>query len=207
MQRYYATIAYNLYYLESIGYTLSATRFLINKCKIMQIPVICSTLNKMGIDRNVYRHIVFGPKHTVVMALRHLHTLQGMSRIQYLIGHITNDDGVSKLMCICIEAIQLEVLLFSLHGYTLISRSWINEIWSCNELFFFTIMIANTWLPHPQRDSDQTIMSLAVNHVIVENFEIHWLKYRYNLLFQSLLHSIPGSKGENRLFPTMTLRC
>jgi hypothetical protein len=104
------------------------------------------------------------------MALHHLHTLQVIHRIQYLIGHITNDGGVAKLMRICIEAIQLEVrmfepfffLPFSLHGSTLISRSWINEIWSFNELFSGTIMISNTWLPHQQRDYNQAIMPVAV---------------------------------------------
>jgi hypothetical protein len=104
------------------------------------------------------------------MALHHLHTLKGIHRIHYLIGHITNDDGIAKLMRICIEAIQLEVvtfkpfffLPFSLHGPILVSISWINAIWSFNELFYGTIMISNIWLPRPQRDYDQAILSLAV---------------------------------------------
>jgi hypothetical protein len=57
MQRYDATPAYNLYYLGIIGDTLSATRLSVAQCKIIQSPVICATLNKMGI------HIVFGLKH------------------------------------------------------------------------------------------------------------------------------------------------
>jgi hypothetical protein len=124
----------------------------------------------MGINRNVSRHIAFGPKFIDGMALRHLHTLQGIHRIQYLIGHITNNDGVAKLMRICIEATQLEVgmfkpfffLPFSLHGPSLLSRSWINKIWSFNELFVGTMTVSNTWLPHPQRLQDQAIISLAV---------------------------------------------
>jgi hypothetical protein len=73
-------------------------------------------------------------------------------------------------MRICIEAIQLEVgtfepffsLPYSLHGPMLVSRSWINEIWSFNELFIGTITISKSSLPHPQRASDQSIMALAV---------------------------------------------
>jgi hypothetical protein len=72
------------------------------------------------------------------MDLRHIHTLHGTRRIQYLIGHITNNDDVAKLMRIYIYGTQLEVgtfkpfffLPFSLHGPSLVSRSWINEIWS-----------------------------------------------------------------------------
>jgi hypothetical protein len=61
----------------------------------------------MAIHRNVAREIVFGPKRLGGMALYHLHTLQGIHRIQYFIGHIANNDGVCKLMIISIEATQL----------------------------------------------------------------------------------------------------
>jgi hypothetical protein len=155
----------------------------------MQSPVICATLNKMGIKRNVSRHIVFSPKHMGGMDLRHLHTIQGMRRIQYLIGHITNDDSVAKLMRICIEATQLEVgmlepfffLPFSLHGSSLVSRSWINEIWSFNELFSGTIIILNTWLPHPQCVYDQAIMSLPVlfSQIKVNSYKSTFVVYNY----------------------------
>jgi hypothetical protein len=140
IQRYGASTAYNLYNIASIGYTLAATRFSVNQCKIIKIHVVCATLKKMGINWNVSSHIVFGPKHMGCMALHHLHLLQGIRRIQYLIVHITNNDGVAKLMRIFIAAIQLKVgtfepfffLPFFLRGTSLVSRSWINEIWSFN---------------------------------------------------------------------------
>jgi hypothetical protein len=179
MQRYDSTTAYNLYYIASIGYMLAATHFLINQCKIIQSPVICATLNKMGINRNVSRHMIFGPKHMGDMALHHSHTLQGIRRIQYLIGHITNDEGVAKLMSICIEDIQLEVgtfepvffLPFSLHISTHVSRSWINEIWSFNEIFSGTIMISSTWLPHQQRDSPTTKVNSGKSTFVVLTYK------------------------------------
>jgi hypothetical protein len=99
MQPYDSTTAYILYYIASICYTPAATRFSINQCKIIHSPIICATLNKTGINRNVSRNILFGPKHMGGMALRNLHMLQGISRIQYLIGHTVNDDGVAKLEC------------------------------------------------------------------------------------------------------------
>jgi hypothetical protein len=86
------------------------------------------------------------------MAIIHLHMLQVIHRVQYLIGHITNNNGAFKLMRICIKAIQLEVgtfepflfLPYSLHGPTLIPRSWINKIWSLNKLFNGTICQCTT---------------------------------------------------------------
>jgi hypothetical protein len=124
----------------------------------------------MGIHRKVSRNIVFGRTHLGGMALRHLHTLQGIRRTQYLIGRLTNDEGVAKLMRICIEETQLEVgsfepflfLLHSLNGPYLISRSWIYEIWYFNDLYHGTITLSNLWLPHPQRTSDKVIIPLAL---------------------------------------------
>jgi hypothetical protein len=151
MQCYDSSTAYNLYYIASIGFTLAATRFALHQCKYIQVHVICATLNKMGINRNVSRHIIFDPKFMGGMALRH-----------YLIGHIAKNDGLAKLMRICIEATQLEVGMFepffSLHGPSLVSRSWINEIWSFIEIFVGTITNSNTRLPYPQRLHDQSIM-------------------------------------------------
>jgi hypothetical protein len=125
----------------------------------------------MGIKRNISRRIVFGTKHLGGMASRHLHTLQGIRRTQYLIGHLTNNDGVAKLMRIYIEATKLEVgtfeafffLLYYLHGPSLISRSWIHNIWSFNDLFHSTITLSNYWLPHPQSTSNKAIISLVVS--------------------------------------------
>jgi hypothetical protein len=99
MQRYDAKTAYNFYYLASIGYTIAATRFSINQCKTIQKPVICATLNKMSINRNVSCTIIFGPKRLGDMSLSHLHTLQGIRRI---IGHLANNDGMCKLVRIYI---------------------------------------------------------------------------------------------------------
>jgi hypothetical protein len=131
---------------------------------------ICATLKKMGINRNISRNIVFGAKGMGAMALRHLHSQQGIRRIQYLIGHITNNDGVGKLMRICIEAIQLEVgtfepfffLPYSLHGPSLLFQSWIKEKWAFNDLFNGTIIFMNSRLPHPQQTSDAALMSMEV---------------------------------------------
>jgi hypothetical protein len=112
IQRYCAATAYNLYYLATIHYILDSTRFSLTQCKTVQSLVICATLNKMGINRNISRNIFFDPKKIGSMDIRHISTLQGIHRTQYLIGYLTNNEGVAKLMRICIEATQLEVGTF-----------------------------------------------------------------------------------------------
>jgi hypothetical protein len=92
MQRYDATTTYNCYYIASIGYTLTTTQLSINQCKTIQSPISCATLNKMGINSNVAHDIVFGPKRLGGISCSHLHTLQGIRRLQYFVGHIANND-------------------------------------------------------------------------------------------------------------------
>jgi hypothetical protein len=53
MQRQDALIAYNCYCIVSIGYTIAATKLSLHQCKSIPSPVICATLNKMGINRNI----------------------------------------------------------------------------------------------------------------------------------------------------------
>jgi hypothetical protein len=126
-------------------------------------------LNKIGINRNVARAIVFGPKHLGGMSLSVLHTLQGIRRLQYFIRHIDNNDGFGKLIRICVEATQLELgtfkpfylLLHSVHGHYTLTYTWVHKMWSLLELFKGTITLTNSWLPSPQRQNDQFVISLA----------------------------------------------
>jgi hypothetical protein len=157
MQCYDATNAYNCYYLESISYTIAATRFSLQQCKTIQSPVVCATLHKMAMNFNVTRAIVFGPKRLGGMAFCHLHTLKGICIIQYCIGHIANNDGVGKLMRICIKANELEVgtfepFMFTLHsiyGPATLTVSWVLDIWSFLEIFNAMITITKSWIPLP----------------------------------------------------------
>jgi hypothetical protein len=103
MLRQDASLAYNYYYIASIDYTLAATKMSVNQCDEIQIPVICATLNKMGINRNVARNIVFGPKTLGGLETHDLYTIQGTKRLQYFIGHVMCNDGNGNLMRICME--------------------------------------------------------------------------------------------------------
>jgi hypothetical protein len=77
MRRQDASLAYNCYYIASIGYTLAATKMSVDQCDAIQSPVICATLKKMGINRNVARKIVFGTKTLGGLEMHDLYTIQG----------------------------------------------------------------------------------------------------------------------------------
>jgi hypothetical protein len=111
----------------------------------------------MGINCNVSRAIIFDPKHLGGMSLRHLHTLQGILRMQYFMGQIANNDGIGKL--IQLEVGNFEPFLFLLHSvygkYTLTS-TWVHKIWSFLELFQGTTTLTKSLLPSPQQQNNQS---------------------------------------------------
>jgi hypothetical protein len=53
-------------------------------------------------------------------------------------------------------------LLHSVHGHYTLTFTWVNAIWSFLELFKGTITLMNSWIPPPQRQHDQAVMSLAI---------------------------------------------
>jgi hypothetical protein len=73
-------------------------------------------------------------------------------------------------MRICIEATQLKFgtfvpfpfTLHSVHGPSTLTASWVLEIWSFIDLFKATITLKNSWITCPQRQHDQSIMSLTI---------------------------------------------
>jgi hypothetical protein len=162
MHRQDAYLAYNCYYIASIGYTLAATKMYINQCDAIQSPVICTTLNKMGINRNVARKIVFGPKTLRGLEMHDFYTIQGTKGLQYFLGHVMCNDGNGNRARIFMESTQLEVglyepclfLNYKMAGLHLLNKTWITAIWEHLSLSNVTITTTNPWLPLPQREHD-----------------------------------------------------
>jgi hypothetical protein len=171
MRRQDASLAYNCYYIAIIGYTLAVTKMAVNQCDAIQIPVVCATLNKMDINRNVARKIVFGPKTLVGLEMHYLYTIQGTKRLQYFLGHVICNDINSNLMRFCMESTQLEVgtyepflfLNYKMAGSHLFNKTWLTAIWEHLSLSNGTITTTNPWLPQPQIEHDTSLMAIALS--------------------------------------------
>jgi hypothetical protein len=103
-----SAVAYNYFYLPSIGYGMCATTLILQECEYIQRPVINAILPKMVINRKAARVIVFGTAQFGGLGLDHLATLQGHSRLQYRLGHLWCGDHTGQLMRMLIEYTQLE---------------------------------------------------------------------------------------------------
>jgi hypothetical protein len=104
-----SAVAYNLFYLPSLGHGICATTLSFQEYyEDIQRPVINAILPKMGINRKASRAVVFGTAQFGGLGLDHLATLQGHIRLQYLLGHLLCGDRTGQLMRISIEYTQLD---------------------------------------------------------------------------------------------------
>jgi hypothetical protein len=83
-----SAVAYNFFYLPILGCGMCVTTLSLQECEDIQRPVINEILPKMGIHRKAARAVVFGMAQLGGLGLDHLATLQGHSRLQYLLVHL-----------------------------------------------------------------------------------------------------------------------
>jgi hypothetical protein len=62
MWRGKSAVAYNSFYMPSLGYWMPATTLTNEECEDIQRPVVNAILPKMGISRSAPRKVVFGTK-------------------------------------------------------------------------------------------------------------------------------------------------
>jgi hypothetical protein len=161
-----ASLAYNAFYMKSIGYGTPATSLSYQECDNMQKPVVNSILPKMGINRKAVRAVVFRTSQHGGLGLDHLATVQLYGQLQYLIGSIQCNDTTGQLARMMLEFVKLEWGCignvfeqdYEQYNGTIIDKNWITEIWSHLQLYDAKIQINGLWTPEPGREGYTSIM-------------------------------------------------
>jgi hypothetical protein len=91
-------MAYNAFYMPSLGYVTPATTLTKKDCEDIQRPVVNAILPKMGIARSAPRSVVFRTAQYGGLGLTHLAALQDHARLQYLLGQLRCDNDTGRLM-------------------------------------------------------------------------------------------------------------
>jgi hypothetical protein len=136
MWRVDSGMAYNAFYMPSMGYGTPVTKLTKKDCEEIQIPVVNVILPNMGIDRSTPRAVVFGTSQFGGLGLTHLAAQQGHTRLYYLLGHIRCGDATGRLVQMLLEYTQLECgcrgnpLAQDYNNYSalLINTNWITEV-------------------------------------------------------------------------------
>jgi hypothetical protein len=101
-------MAYNDFYMPSMGYGTPATTLTKKDCEEIKRPVVNAILPKMGISLSAPRAVVFGTAQFGGLGLTHITALQGHTSLQYLLGHLRCGDATGRLMQMLLEYTQLE---------------------------------------------------------------------------------------------------
>jgi hypothetical protein len=130
-------LAYNSFYLPSIGYGTPVTTLSQQECYDIQKPVINAILPKMGIGRKAHPSVVFDTAQFGGLGLEHLAAYQGKNRLQYLMGHLRCNITTGKLMRSILDYTQLECGCsgnaleedYERYSRVLLMENWLTGIW------------------------------------------------------------------------------
>jgi hypothetical protein len=169
-------MAYNSFYMASLGYWAAATYLSMDECKEIQKPPVNAILPKMGTNRNTKREVVFGATKYGVLGLTHLAAVQGYGQLQYLLGHLRSDDTSGTLYRILMEFTQLkcgieqEILSCDFDKYekSILTPNWITECWKFLRLCNATIQTMGSCKPLQGRKGDVALMEVFAHTKITE---------------------------------------
>jgi hypothetical protein len=103
-----ATLAYRVYHLTSVGYSLGTTYIQRDDFKKLQGKAISAFLAASGYNRHFPRALVFAPRHHGGLEYVHLYLSQGQRCLRLLLRHILHNTEIGKQIRIDIAWIQLE---------------------------------------------------------------------------------------------------
>jgi hypothetical protein len=165
-----SAVAYNSFYLPSLRYGMCATTLSFQECEDIQRPFVNAILPKMCINRKASRAVVFGTAQFGGLGLDHLATLQGHSRLQYILVHLRCGDHTGQLTRILIENTQLECCTmenileqdYNRFSNCTINKNWITEIWQHIHSCKATFAVQQKWKPRLGRVNDTAIMDFLM---------------------------------------------
>jgi hypothetical protein len=148
-----SSMAYNAFYMSSLGYGTPVTTLTKKDCEEIQRLVVNTILPKMGIARSAPRAIVFGTAQFGGLGLTHLDSLQGHTPLQYLLGHLRCGNATGRIMQMLLEYTQLECgcrrnpLAQDYNNYSalLINMNWIMEVWEHLQTCKANVEIYGLW--------------------------------------------------------------
>jgi hypothetical protein len=197
-------MAYNAFYMPSLGYGNPATTLSKKESEEIQRPVVNAILPKMGIARTAPRAVVFRTAQYGGLGLTHLAALQGHTRLQYLLSHLRCDDA-GRLMQMLLEYTKLECgcrgnpLAQDYNNYSppLINTTWSTEVWEHLQKCREKVDIGGLWKPTENRVQDIAITESLIASGRFTNKdlkEINYCRIYLQVFYLSDITNIKGNK-------------
>jgi hypothetical protein len=138
--------------MAGVSYDTATTSLNVKECEEIQRTVVNVILQKMGVNRNTARNVVFGTRTYSGLALEHFAAVQGFAQLQYLIGSLRTQDTPGDLYQMLLEYTQLECgtdtpileAEFTRYAQNILTKNWVMECWR-------SFAISGLWVPTKAR--------------------------------------------------------
>jgi hypothetical protein len=198
-------MAYNSFYMPSLGCGTPSTTLAKQDCKEIQKPIVNAILPKTGIARSAPRAVLFGAAQFGGMGLKHLTSLKGHTRLQYILGHLRYGDATGRLIQMLLEYTQLEcgcrgnplAQYYNNYLALFINANWITEVWEHLHTYKATVEVDGLWQPEANRDQDMVKMETLIVAGRLMNKELKDINYCRIYLQAFFISDIMNLEGNN----------
>ena len=175
--------AYQSRYKSIASYPYPVTTFTTSNINEIQSTAMRLLLPKLGMNRNMPRAVVYGPRKYGGRQITDLRIEQPVKSLTSTIGHLRRNDRVGKLLLATLRDLQIEcgreILIFELdpndYGYVTSATRW-KYTWEIAHEFQVQIKVAQCWIPTPRYENDKNIMKAAIEDPLYQG------KNRYKLV-------------------------
>jgi hypothetical protein len=129
-----AKIAYEVFYLPEMRYSLNITAINQIDLETIQSKAVSAFLTAQGFNRHMPREVVFAPTLYQGLGFRHLYDLQGADSTRLLLQELNQDNSMTQTMLLMLlDTIQLEAgigqpILANCKALDYIEWGWIPQI-------------------------------------------------------------------------------
>jgi hypothetical protein len=162
-----AYIAYTMFLLPKIKFSLPVSVFTEAECRYIQAPALMQTLPIMRLNRHTARSIIHGPTKLGGLMIQDTYAEQGVGQLRMFLGHLRVGDQTGKIILTAMSYLQLlvgsEVLFLNLPypKYSKwIGKSWLTSLWQFLHLNKMTVLAAQHYLPKLPREGDTMLTTL-----------------------------------------------
>lgn len=159
-----ALTTYIQYILPKLRYQPPLLALTLKQCDTLQSIILKAVLPKLHINRHTARSIVHGPIELGGLALPHIYTMQGVDKLNLLLGHLRLQDRTGQLIHADLSYLQLlsgsgtMVLNLNQAQYSWVEQGWLSSVWTFANNSSLQFVYPNQWVPTLPRAQDQYIM-------------------------------------------------
>ena len=172
LKPYDAHVVYQSRYRAMIQYPLPITTFSTAQLQTLQKPIIFHLLPKLGMNRNMPREVIYGPRSRGGREIMDLTVEQPSLNLKTTLAHMRRGENAGIALNITLRDTQAEIgtsvpfytLDPELYDYGDQFSRW-RYTWKTNHDIPLNMMVNDMWVPTTEFQNDKNIMEIAIQDI------------------------------------------